>query len=504
MVTQQENNKTDEFRDQVATIDGDGKRIWLYPKKPNGKYYDWRKIVSYILLVFLFGMPLMKIGGEPVLLFNILERKFIIFGLYFAPQDFHLFVFAMLIFIVFISLFTVVFGRLFCGWVCPQTIFMEMVYRRIEYWIEGDANAQRRLNASPWTTDKVIKKVAKQLLFFGIAVLVANTFLSYIIGAEEVFKIISEPVSQHTIGFVAMLFFSFLFYFVFSVMREQVCTSICPYGRLQGVLLDKNSIAVFYDFVRGEPRGKMKRKKKQVDFTALPVISNSENCKCEDCDGQNKCKTDKLQSSEPLPLGDCIDCKLCIKVCPTGIDIRDGIQLECVNCTACMDACDEVMDKIGRPQGLIRYDSYNGVKEGKRKIFNTRVIAYSVVLAVLLLVQTILLVSRSEVEALILRTPGMLYQKTDEGNISNLYNYQIINKTKKEMLISFKLKNRNGEVKLVGTAPIARQGKVSEGALFIELPDEEINKRSETLTVEVYAEGKLIDEVKTKFLSPVK
>ena len=248
------------YRDKVATVDDRGKRVWIYPKKPSGRYYNARKWVSYVLLVILFGLPFIEVGGQPLVLFNILERKFILFGMLFMPQDFHLFVLAMLTFIVFIVLFTVVWGRIFCGWVCPQTIFMEMVFRRIEYWIEGDANAQRRLNKAPWTTDKIVKKTAKQVIFFTISVLIANVFLAYIISMDEVLRIAREPISQNWEGFVAMILFSGAFYFVFSYLREQVCIAVCPYGRLQGVMLDNNSIVVHYDHVRGEPRGKMQKK----------------------------------------------------------------------------------------------------------------------------------------------------------------------------------------------------------------------------------------------------
>ncbi|MDX1665700.1 MAG: 4Fe-4S binding protein, partial [Saprospiraceae bacterium] len=227
----------EQFRDHLATVDESGKRVWIYPKKPEGRYYRARTWVSWVLLAILFGLPFVKVGGDPLFLFNILERRFILFGIVFTPQDFHLFVLAMLTFVIFVVLFTVVFGRLFCGWVCPQTIFMEMVFRKIEYWIEGDANAQRRLNQASWNMDKIKKKAAKHLLFFAMAILVANTFLAYIIGADQVIQIATEPVRQHTGGFIAMLIFSGVFYFVFSWMREQVCIAVCPYGRLQGVML---------------------------------------------------------------------------------------------------------------------------------------------------------------------------------------------------------------------------------------------------------------------------
>ena len=247
----------DTFRDTLATVDKDGKRIWIYPKKPSGRYYNWRKIVSYFLLVFLFGIPWIKFNGEPLVIFNLLDRKFILFGTFFGPQDFHLFGIGMLILIIFIILFTVIFGRLFCGWVCPQTIFMEMVFRRIEYWIEGDFNKQKKLNKAPWTMDKIWKKGLKHFIFFAIAVVIGNTFLAYIIGIDDVLAIIREPIRDHYSGFISMVIFSAIFYAVFAFLREQVCTTICPYGRLQGVLLDQKSLAVQYDYVRGEPRGKI-------------------------------------------------------------------------------------------------------------------------------------------------------------------------------------------------------------------------------------------------------
>lgn len=488
---------TEDYRDRIATVDEQGKRNWIYPKKPRGRFYDYRKYVSYLLLLFLFGMPFIKWGGEPLLLFNIIERRFIIFGLHFAPQDFHLFVFGMLIFIIFIALFTVVFGRLFCGWVCPQTIFMEMVFRRIEYWIEGDANAQKRLNKGPWTSDKVIKKVGKQIIFFSIAVLIANTFLSYIIGVDQVYNIITDPIRMHLGGFIAMILFSFAFYFVFSYMREQVCVTICPYGRLQGVLLDKNSIAVYYDFERGEPRGKIRKSKSKTKTTS--------------CHSESTWKSDIPKPSADLrlldavkPIGDCIDCKLCVQVCPTGIDIRDGIQLECVNCTACMDACDEVMEKINRPQGLIRYDSYTGIAEKRKKIWTPRVIAYSLVLSVLMLAEVFMLATRSDVEALLLRTPGMLFQKTEQGDISNLYNYQIINKTTKSFRIEFRLENVDGTIRLVGDPPISKKDNLTEGALFIDIAPKDLKSRKTKIVVGVYSGEERIDEIKTNFLGPVK
>lgn len=462
---------TEEFRDTIATVSKEGKRIWLYPKKPSGRFFNYRKIVSYFLLIVLFGMPFIKINGNPFMMFNVLERRFALFGVVFHPQDFHLFLFTMLTLLVFIILFTVVYGRIFCGWVCPQTIFMEMVYRRIEYFIEGDWNAQKKLNEGPWTTEKMFKKTIKQLLFFGIAVLIANTFLSYIIGYEEVFKIASEPVSLHMGGFVAMIVFSFLFYGVFAFMREQVCTTICPYGRLQGVILDPNSIVISYDWKRGEPRGKIK-KGAEADVTP--------------------------------DRGDCVDCGLCIKVCPTGIDIRNGTQLECVNCTACIDVCDEVMVKTKRPTGLIRYDSHNGIAKGERKIFTPRTIAYTAVLLALIAVNFILLGNRSDVETLILHTPGTLFQTSDDGSISNLYNYTLVNKTSEVQHIQITTNHSHASLEFVGKKDlVVPKDSTVHGSMFIRIPEKELKDRKTEIDIIVKSNA-TTEVVKTNFLGPFK
>jgi polyferredoxin len=502
---------TEEYRDHLSTVDKSGKRVWLYPKKPSGWFYKARTWVSFALLALLFGMPFIKVNGEPLLLFNILERKFILFSIVFTPQDLHLFALAMVTLMVFVVLFTVVFGRIFCGWVCPQTIFMEMVFRKIEYWIDGDAGQQRKLAAAPWTGQKLFRRALKYAIFFAIAVVIANTFLSYVIGVDEVGKIITEPISLHTGGFIAMMIFSGIFFFVFTYMREQVCLVVCPYGRLQGVMLVPDSIVVHYDYVRGEPRGKISKQSSSVGSSTVgsgqsvrQSISPAVSANLADPDW-------KLPPVElPTQKGDCVDCKLCVHVCPTGIDIRNGTQLECVNCTACMDACDDVMVKVNRPKGLIRYDSETGIKasrqpEYKRKIFTTRVWAYTVVLVALIALQAFLFATRSEVETVILRTTGQLFQKV-EGGYTNLYNYEVINKTAQDITgIELRLKNPGGKLNLVGdaanTAP--KQGML-KGVFFVEMPANALESRKTELEIEVLSNGKVVDVAKTNFLGPVK
>ncbi len=496
MNTEQFYQADEHFRDEIATVDKSGKRIWIYPKKPSGKFTNYRTWLSYLYFLILFGLPFIKVNGQPFLLFNVIDRDFIIFGMHFGPQDFYLFAVGMLILLVFIILFTVVFGRLFCGWICPQTVFMELLYRRIEYAIEGDYNAQKKLEKAPWDLDKTIKKGSKHIIFFFLAVIIANTFLAYIIGIDDVIKIIKDPISQHFSGFIAMVIFSFIFYVVFARLREQVCTTICPYGRLQGVMLDNKSLVVAYDFVRGEPRGKKKR-------TTTPISKPA------------AVATHATVTTDPMGdflgatqenLGDCIDCKLCIHVCPTGIDIRNGTQLECVNCTACMDACDDVMEKIDRPKGLIRLDSIEGITKSERKIFNTRTIAYSALLVVLIAIEVLLFTMRSDVEVLFLRAGGHLAQEQADGTVSNLYNYQMINKTSTTLPLEFKMMEPEvGDFEIIGSKkPEVEKNSNAKGTLFIKIPADKLKSGKNNIVIGVYSDGKLITKVKTTFFGPIK
>lgn len=469
--THEEEYTAEAFRDKISTVDEQGKRIWIYPKKPKGRYYTARTWVSIGLLALLFTGPLIKIKGEPLLLLNVLERKFIIFGQVFWPQDFYLFAIGLVTLVVFIVLFTVVYGRLFCGWVCPQTIFMEMVFRKIEYAIEGDYTAQRKLDKQTWNQEKILKKGSKHIIFFAISFLIANTFLAYIIGIEELKQIITDPPDQHLGGLMAILLFTGAFYFVFASFREQVCTNVCPYGRLQGVLLDRQSVVVAYDHKRGEARGKIRK-------------------------GGDRGQTGK---------GDCIDCKQCVVVCPTGIDIRNGTQLECVNCTACMDACDSIMERVNLPKGLIRYASEENIAEKKPFHWTRRSIAYSVVLIALLGVLTSLLILRTDVETSILRTPGMLYQDQGDHKISNLYNVKIINKTNRAMPVHLQILGEAGQIKMVGNEVlrVEKQG-VAESAFFIIFDRSEVHQMKTSVKIGVYHEDELIETVNSNFLGPNK
>lgn len=460
----------EEFRDTIATVDEQGKRIWVYPKKPAGKLHRLRIIVTVILLSILFAGPFIRINGQPFLLLNIFERKFVVLGQVFWPQDFILLALTLITFFVFIILFTVVFGRVWCGWACPQTLFMEMVFRKIEYWLEGDANQQRKLNSQPWTTDKIIKKVSKQVIFVIISVLIAHVLMAYLIGTDGTFAIITTSPSEHAAGFTGLVAFTAIFYGLFARFREQACVAVCPYGRLQSVLLGKESIVVAYDWLRGEPRGKMKK------HAAV----------------ENK--------------GDCIDCKLCIHVCPTGIDIRNGTQLECVNCTACIDACDDVMIKISKPTGLIRFASYNSISKGVRKLFDRRVAAYSVVLLALMTLLGFMIFTRSEIETTVLKVPGTLYQESADGFITNLYNIEFLNKTFEDIPLDIRIESpAEAIISRVGDqSVVVPAGNMQKGLYFIKIPKEDVKEARTNIVIGVYREGQLMEKVKTRFLGPVR
>ena len=457
-----------QYRDSISTVDAQGKRVWVYPKKPGGYYHNLRIIVTIILLGFLFAAPLIRVNENPLMLINIFERKFILFGVPFWPQDFHIIALSMISFVVFIVLFTVVFGRVWCGWACPQTLFMEMVFRKIEYWIDGGPIKQKKLKDQPWNGEKIRKRFIKHSIFIVIALIIAHTAMAWLIGIDNVKEIVVQSPTENLGGFAGLIGFTALFYFVFSYLREQACIAICPYGRLQGVFLGSNSIAVMYDWLRGEPRGKVRKNEPQDTK------------------------------------GDCIDCKMCVHVCPTGIDIRNGTQLECVNCTACMDACDDIMVRMNRPKGLIRYASYNSIKDGMKKLFTTRVAGYIVVLAVLLSAIVFMVSTRSPIEATVMRVPGMLYQKEDNGNISNLYNIQFVNKTYGDVKIKMNIEGiENASIKRVGNEDLLiPAGSSEDGVFFIELPPQSLEGMKTKIRISLMADGEEIQSVKTNFLGP--
>lgn len=467
-----EDFENEKFRDSIGTLTSEGKRSWVYPKKPSGPLYKYRKYVSYILLVFLLAAPFIKVNGNQFLMFNVLERKFNIFGFQFWPQDFYLFVIIMLIGVIFIALFTVAFGRIFCGWICPQTIFMEMVFRRVEYWIEGDRGKQIRLDKQEWNAEKIRKKGIKWFIFLIISFIIANVFLAYIIGSDRLLLYILDGPGAHLSTFLSLVIFTGVFYFVFAWFREQVCIIACPYGRLQGVLLDNKSIVVAYDHKRGEKEA-------------------------------GRAKFKKNEDREATGKGDCIDCFQCVNVCPTGIDIRNGTQLECVNCTACIDACNDIMEAVDLPKGLIRFASEENIEKKTKFEFTPRLKGYTAVLFILVSLLTGMLFLRSDIEANILRLPGQLYEHKDGNIISNVYTYKLLNKTSLEYDdLRFELVSHKGTIKTVKSDLIVPARGMAEGTLFIEINQSALKDEKDKIRIEVYSGDVLIETTKTNFLGP--
>jgi cytochrome c oxidase accessory protein FixG len=466
-------NPKEDFRDHLATADEEGRRKWLYPQKQKGRFFTARAALSWVLLGLMFGGLFVRINGNPLLMMNIIERKFSVLGVIFWPQDALILALGLLLFFTGIAVFTAAFGRLWCGWTCPQTVLMEMVFRPIEYFIEGDAPQQKVLDQAPWTASKVFKKLAKHAVFFGLSFVIGNTLLGYIIGLEALKQIITDDPARHLSGLTFMLLFTLVFYLIFARFREQACTFICPYGRLQSTLLDENTIVVAYDYKRGEMRDHLRR-------------------------------SESPEQRVSRGAGDCIDCLKCVNVCPTGIDIRNGTQMECVNCTACIDACDEVMDKVKLPRGLIRYASLNGIEKGLALKVTPRIIGYCCILLLLAAGLAALLFTRSEVDTTLLRAPGALFEQTPEGKISNLYLLKLTNKSQQEKQVSLKLENLLGTLTVLGgelNLPAAQQTSAS---VLVQIAPGQLQSGNTPVTVGVYVSGKRIETIKTIFIGPRK
>ncbi|PJJ66125.1 cytochrome c oxidase accessory protein CcoG [Chryseobacterium geocarposphaerae] len=462
----------EDFRNSVGTMDQSGKRKWVFPRKPKGKYTNYRNYLSYLLLALFFGLPFIKVNNNPIFLFNVIDRRFFIFGQPFYLQDFFILALGAVTSVIFVMLFTVVFGRIFCGWLCPQTIFMESVFRKIEYWIEGDRNKQMKLDRQEWDAEKIRKRLTKWTLFALISVIITNVMFMYIVGYEEVFKIITEGPVDHSLKFLGMIGFAIAFYFTFAWLREQVCTLVCPYGRLQGVLIDKQTINVYYDFKRGENRSKWR---------------NNEDRKA-------------------VGKGDCIDCHQCVVVCPTGIDIRNGQQLECVNCTACIDACDEIMEKVGLPKGLIRYATEAEIENQEKFKFTSRMKATAAFLCLLIGFLGFLMYDRGTMEAKFIKPAGSTFF-VKNGKITNSFIYTLLNKTNEKKVLTLKVvAPQNGEIDFFGPNTIILKGdQILKGNINITFPEKEIQFSKQNMTIGVFDEkGEMVDSFETIFEGPFK
>lgn len=434
-----------DFRDTLYTIDKRGHRKWVYPTFAPGAFFRRRAVVVYTLLALLLSMPWIPVGESQAILLDIPHRRFIIFGETFWATDTR-FLFLLLISAgLSLFFFTSLLGRVWCGWACPQTVFLEFVFRPLERLIEG-SNAQRlRRDTGAWTREKAGVKALKYLSFLGVSWFLASTLLAYFIGREPLLAMMADGPTAHVTTFVVTIFLMVLFLFEFGWFREQFCTVVCPYARFQSVLMDRDSVLVGYDRTRGEPRGR------------------------------------KNEGA-----GDCVDCGLCVRVCPTGIDIRNGTQLECIQCASCIDACTSIMNKLGREPGLIRYDTERGLLEGTRRFLRPRIVVYGMLLTLLLGIFVTLLAVRKEGEFLVIRqSKAEPFQILPDGRIANQYKVHIGNKSEEVRSYRISLVRGDAVVLVTPVSPFpVPAGTAATMPLFIQFNLDEFTGKSVLVQVE--------------------
>ena len=404
----------------LATLNKEGSRRWLYPVTKYGRWWWRRQVFAWGLFLIYLLAPFVKIAGAPLLLLDLPQRKFSVFGVVFFATDGRVLLLVILGLILTIFAASAVLGRVWCGWACPQTVFLEFLFRPLEQLIEGPPNKRRRRDQAPWSLGKALRKGGKFVLFAIASAVVGNAFVAYFVGGATILAWMQLSPAEHPIPFGIMLSVTALVFFEFAYFREQFCSIVCPYARLQSVLLDRDSIIVAYDTRRGEPRG---------------------------------------HGRERTHLGHCVDCRQCVTTCPAGIDIRNGLQLECIHCTQCIDACDDVMKKVGYPPGLIRYTSLRGLEDGQIHLFRTRTIIYALLLTAVVVILTLLVAIRPRLEVQLLRSTNLPYQVLENGLISNL--------------VRVKLTNLSGvpeHLRIEGEHPAGAQFIIPEP--FIQLPPE--------------------------------
>lgn len=395
--------------DTVTTIREDGSRFFLHPADVRGFFTRHRRWSGLVLIAIYLALPWIPVGGYPAVFLDIAARRFHLFGITLAFQDTWLLFFAISGLGFGLFFVTSLFGRVWCGWACPQTVFLDHVYRRIERWIEGDAVQRRALDAAPWDARKATKRVGKQIAFIVVSAVIAHLFLAYYVSVPELWHWMREAPAEHWTAFVFVFIFTAGLYFNFAWFREQLCIVICPYGRLQSALTDDHTMVIGYDEKRGEPRGK----------------------------------------PSDAGVGDCIACNRCVQVCPTGIDIRHGLQLECIGCAACVDACDEVMTRLKRPTGLVRYDSLRGLEGGRTKWLRPRTIAYAVLMVIGASVATWAISTVRPASFGITRMPGAPYV-VSETTVRNQFLVRLVNKTDAPQRFTLSLPGVPAEVSRTG------------------------------------------------------
>jgi polyferredoxin len=452
--------------DSVTTINADGSHYFLHPADARGRFLFWRRLSGYALIVIYFVLPWVPVNGSPAVFLDLARRRFHLFGWTLAAQDLWLLFFLVTGLGFSLFFITALLGRLWCGWACPQTVFLEHVYRRIERWIDGDAASRRALDRAPWTTGKTLRRVAKHVLYILVSLAITHLFLAYFVSLPELWSFMRAAPGEHWTAFAFVFVAAGVLYFNFAWFREQLCIVICPYGRLQSALTDDHSLVIGYDARRGEPRGKLRTEDRSQKSEDRSQRSEVRGQRTEDR-GQGWEQTGTAAApalavpsafsalSSAAPAGDCVACNRCVQVCPTGIDIRQGLQLECIGCAACIDACDEVMTRIKRPTGLIRYDSLAGLTGQRTRWIRPRTVVYGLLLLVGAAVATFAFSTVKPANFTVFRMGGAAYF-VDRDTVRNQFLVRVLNKRVDTAEFTLALEDAPAGVTRTGfAAPIA-------------------------------------------------
>jgi cytochrome c oxidase accessory protein FixG len=417
----------------LSTLNLDGSRRWLRPRLSPGSWWRARRAVAYALMVLFFILPYLRIGGRPPILLDLPRREFTVFGTTFMPTETLLFMLGFVALGILIFLVTALFGRVWCGWACPQTVYMEYLFRPLERLLEGGPRGGQRLDTLGVRGHLHPRRLLKLGVYGVLALFLAHTFLAYFVGVEQLAVWVRRSPVEHPTSFFVMLGTTAAIFLDFAWFREQTCLVACPYGRLQSVLLDRRSLIVGYDHRRGEPRARAARRDERS--------------------------------------GDCVDCLLCVQTCPTGIDIRDGLQMECIHCTQCMDACDAVMARIGKPPGLIRYGSRDGFEGVTRGWLRARVVLYPLALALALGLFVWQLGTRAAAELTVLRATDAPYTLQADGTVLNAIKIRVANRAGEERAYRLALEGPEGLTLVAPINPLpVRPGGRRNETVFVRAP----------------------------------